>query len=369
LRTALVKQKYDVFGPWSAVKWKDTSPLKLFEVWPGKAVYWELTCLLQADWYIIPQNLNTDYKVDAIHGTPGRMELLDRYVNGVTAVEEIPFPEYDLVITFDPILELPKKSHTVFAYYAQEHWDPIFARSLRRPMGNYDLFLDHMLSARELRRLPQAIAFPYVYDSQLARSLFAKEKRDIAWVDWRTFMTLAGKRTGEPWCAEAEEAKQRLQATVEMELRCRTAMVVNTYCVSDPPAWGDAEQYLRELGECRFYVGVGQMGGAGQALADAVSLGCICLGQADRAYHRVLCHPSCLCGDTGEIAQWLRKISNDPERQKEILEWQDEKFRRNFMELPLRSLRRALAIKNRQSSSKGWWGGWPYWRKNYQKGA
>ena len=61
LKVAFIKQVLDVHGPWSTVLWKDTTPRQLLDVWPGKATFWEMTCCLQADWYVIPQQLSSDY--------------------------------------------------------------------------------------------------------------------------------------------------------------------------------------------------------------------------------------------------------------------------------------------------------------------
>ena len=43
LRVALLKQELDVFGPWSSIRWDQTTPLGLFDVWPNKASNWEMT--------------------------------------------------------------------------------------------------------------------------------------------------------------------------------------------------------------------------------------------------------------------------------------------------------------------------------------
>ena len=348
MKTALVKQAYDVFGPWSGVLWKDTTPERLFEVWPGKAVYWELTCMLEADWYIIPQRLESDYTRDAVRRHVGRAQLIEKHVKNITPIEAIPFSEYDLVITFDPILHPPKGSRAVFAYYVQEHWDRIYAESLAKPAANYDLFLAHMMDAPvELHGIPQAVSFPYVHDAQLVRGYFLREQREIAWVDWRTLLTLGGKDLKDPWCAEAEAASVRLAQILDIEIRCRTANHSQTYAISESLAWGDAAHYLRELAECRYYVAVGRLAGAGQALADAAALGCVCIGQADRAYHRLLCHPSCLCEDMAQMPSRLRVLRESADLQQEVLAWQDQKLKTHFRDAPLALLGEAIKLKRK----------------------
>jgi hypothetical protein len=348
LKAALVKQLYDVFGPWSGVKWAETSPMKLFEVWPGKAVYWELTCILKADWYIVPQNLESDYAKDAVHKVPGRAQLIQEHVKNVSKVGEIPFAEYDLVITFDPILEPARDLGTVFAYYVQEHWDQIYRKSLRKPAWNYDLFLDHMMEAKgELRRLPQAIAFPYLHDVAMVRAEFHPERREVAWVDWRTAMTLANRGLGDSWSPEADAALERLRDVLDIEVRCRIASHSISYAIASTPAWGDAAEYYRELAECRYYIAVGRLAGAGQGLAEAAAVGCICIGQCDKAYHQFICHPSCLCADMVQMTAKLRAVRSSSDLQREILAWQDEKLEEHFRKRPLELLARAMEMKRR----------------------
>ena len=348
MRVAFVKQVLDVFGPWAGVKWKDTSPTKIFEVWPGKAVYWELTCLLQADWYIVPVSLEGDYLNDAVRKHPGRAHLIEQHTKNITAVESIPMEDYDLVISFDAILDIPPGLPTVFAYYAQEHWDSLYAHSLRRPVPGYDLFLAHMMDAsQELQSVPQAVSFPYLHDPQLARSLFHPPRQEAAWVDWRVPLTLVNRGLGDPWCPEADAALERLRHVLHLDLRCRTASHSISYAVSDVPAWGDAAHYYRELAECRYYIAVGRLAGAGQALADAASVGCVCIGQADKPYHRLLCHPSCLCEDMAQMPSKLRMLQGSEDLQLEVLAWQDEHLKKYFRDAPLDLLAKAIELKRK----------------------
>lgn len=348
MRVALVKQRLDVFGPWAGSKWKDTSPTRLFEVWPGKAVYWELTCLLQADWYIVPVSLEGDYLNDAVRKHAGRARLIEQHTKNITEVEAIPFEDYELVISFDAILDIPPGLPAIFAYYVQEHWDSLYACSLRRPVPGYDLFLAHMMDAPpELRSLPQAVSFPYLHDPQLARSLFHPPRQEVAWVDWRVPMTLANQGLGEPWCPEADAALERLRSVLDIEIRCRTASHSISYAISETPTWGDAAVYYRELAECRYYIAVGNLAGAGQALADAAAVGCICIGQADRPYHRLLCHPSCLCEDMAQMPSRLRTVRGSADLQHEVQAWQDENLERHFHDAPLALLAKASELKRK----------------------
>jgi hypothetical protein len=347
LRTALVKQAQDVFGPWSGVKWKDTSPAKLFEIWPGKAVYWELTCMLQADWYIVPQAADNDYIRDVFRWHPGLAKTIQKHTKNITAPENIPLDQYDLVIAFDAVLDVPAASNTVFAYYAQEHWDRLYTQSLQKPVRGYDLFLAHMMDASEkIRSLPAALSFPYLHDVDLVRSTFPMPKQEVVWVDWRTLMTLAMKDVGEEWAAEAEAAAKRLQELLDLPIYQRGKYYDHAYGVYDPPTWGDAARYLEGVAGSKYYVSVGRTAGAGQGLGEAAAAGCLCIGQADKAYHCLICHPLCLCQDITEMPGRLKRLAGSTDLQEEVLRFQDEALRKHFARGPLTLLQEAARIKS-----------------------
>jgi hypothetical protein len=336
------------------MRWKDTSPTKLFEIWPGKAVYWELTCMLEADWYIVPQTVESEYLRDAVRTHPGRAEIIQKYTRKVTDIESISFEDYDLVISFDAILDVPPSPSVVFGYYAQEHWDPLYGKSLRQPAKGYDLFLAHMMDgSATISRLPQAVSFPYTHDLALVRSILSQDKQERTWVDWRTLMTLAMKGLGDVWDERAAAAAVRLQEVLELPILHRGSFNKETYAFSDPPAWGDAFKYLESLATCKYYVGVGNVAGAGQSLAEAATLGCICIGQSDKVYHRLICHPSCLCEDIAEMPRRLQHLQGSTDLQGEILASQDENLERHFRKGPLDLLAQAIELKTGSRSTSG----------------
>jgi len=348
MRVALVKQVLDVFGPWSSVHWNNTDPKQLFDIWPGKATYWEMTCLLKADWYVIidPQRAS-DY-IKTIRERPELAEVISKHAKNVIRSSDIPFEEYDVVITLDPFLEVPR-TKTLFAYYVQEHWDRFYALSLHRPIGNYDLFLAHMLDADpELNGLPQAVSFPYLYSSEAARSVLSViEKEEAVWADWRTLTTLG--RCEQHWDTAAEAAAKRLEDVLHLPVRYKGSFdKTKPLGIADPPNWGDALHYLEALARCKYYIGVGRESGAGQGLCDAASVGCICIGSVSRPYHWLLCHPDCLCSDLFDLPKVVRRVVSSTDLQQEVLTWQEEALHRYFAERPLQLLQKAIALK-RQS--------------------
>jgi hypothetical protein len=256
------------------------------------------------------------------------------------------------VITLDPILDVPRDSATLFAYHGVEHWDQPYIQSLRGPVGHYDLFLAHMMDSKdELTGLPQAISFPYIHDPDLVRSLFQAPKEEAAWVDWRTLTTLG---MTEVWGSQNTAAVSRLEKVVGVPVRYKGNSGLSSYSITDPPTWGDvALLYLQDLAPCKYYIAVGRIHGAGQGAVDAASLNCICIGQADKAYHQLICHPLALCADMSELPQRTRRILASSDLQIEILAWQEQALREQFVKRPLGILTDALDIKRRRVIQTG----------------
>ncbi len=263
-------------------------------------------------------------------------------------IEQIPFEKYDLVITFDAILDVDRNDAPLFAYFAQEHWDQLYAQSLKGPVGGYHLFLAHMMDSQSaVTALPQSISFPYLHDAGLVRSVFPCQKEEAIWVEWRTLMTLGMKESHDPWSAVGEAAAGRLQEILELPIRYRSRLHEQTYGFADPPNWGDAADYLRALAACRYFVSVGGRIGGGQGLAEAAAAGCLCIGQEDRSYHKLICHPACLCADMAEMPRKLRALQGSAALQSEVLAWQDENLERHFRKTPLALLAKAIELKRR----------------------
>lgn len=352
MKVALIKQVLDVHGPWSSVLWENTTPRRLLDMWPGKATFWEMTCCLQADWYIIPQQLSSDYSQE-VKKYLGGAEVVTRHTRNVIAPEEIPVGQYDLVITFDPILDVPANSSTLFAYFVVEHWDRLYKEALRKPRGHYDLFLAHMLDApNTLSSLPQALAFPYLRDPDTVQAVFPAEKEEMVWADFRTLTTLGMAENYGMWVAAGHASAKRLEETLRLPVRYKSDFNESPYGVSDPPAWGDTVSYFDAMGLCRYYVGVGTIAGAGQAICDAASLGCLCIGQQEKAFHRLICHPAALCAGMIELPRRLRAIAGSRDLQEEVRAWQDAALRDFFQRRPLALLEEAVSMKSRSRAGQ-----------------
>lgn len=347
-RFAFIKQSLDVFGPWASVPWSAHNPKEIFAVWPGKATLWEMTCALQADWYIIPQSVDTDYTRDVSRRSPALREWMTPYVRDVIDLSRIPFDRYDVVISFDPILTQASNPKPLYAYYANEHWDDAYTSSLRCPRQGYDLFLAHMMDAAiELRELPQSVSFPYLRAPLLMRSIFPTQKEESIWVDWRTLAGLAGS---ELWNSACIETARQFEKEIGVEVRWKE-YGSTAYGIENPPRWGDGLQYLQEMAACNYYLGLGRVSGAGQALCDAASLGSICFGEKNKIYPEMVCHPSCLCDGFRDVGTILRRVLESKDLQAEILARQDEALHKYFWEYPMHIMEEARTLKERSKSS------------------
>lgn len=338
---------YDAQGPWQSVKWQDTTPEKVFDIWPGTITFWGLSCLLKPDWYVVKQGkLKSDYVIDILKN-PTRTKIMEKYATNLTSINDIPLDDYDLVITLDPIIEIPQKTKTLFAYFVPEHWDRLYNQSIKKPLGNFDLFLAVMLEPQaKLAHLPQSVAFPYPCDPEVTQALFKPaKKKEVAWAEWRLLCALGMANL---WNESAAKAVQRLEKAIGMRIVHKGDFHKAPLGVCDPPLWGDAAHYLHALGECKYYIAVGRYSGPGQGIREAASLECICIGEADKPYHQMVCHPSALCRDMADMPKIFRNIVSSAALQAEIIAHQNRMLKEKFAKYPMDVLRKAVAMKQQQ---------------------
>ena len=276
MKTAIIKQKHDVFGPWSSVSW-DPSCTTLISRWPNKAALFEMTLLFEADWFVLDTYCPTDYIKDLHAKNPNLPQILNRYVSDTVDPKSVLVSEYDLVICADPVFPICENSKTVFSYIAQEHWDSLYSKSVGSPLSYYDVFLDHMgVCTTNITKLPASISFPYPQCPDKIKSLFGRARQEAVWVEWRSIVTILSKTF---WDQECDEYIKRLCNDTGFDIRTRAGLWNAWYGVSEIPLWGDVAEYYGALSECKYYLGIGRDSGAGQGLVDAASLGCFVCGK------------------------------------------------------------------------------------------
>jgi FkbM family methyltransferase len=341
LKVAIVKQQYDLFGPWRSETWNAADPLSILKKWPSRYLYFEMTHLLQADWYILPfchDSKIVRQKIDA------HQQLFDDHMEHVRRIGDIPVNDYDVVITLDPILRPPLNSATLFAYHQNEHHHDEYKRSVKAPLPGYDLFLDHMMNAPDWAYdLPQAVAFPYVRHPLISRTICRGQQEDAIWFDKRFIMMLT--HGNESYHRPGfEHTMASLEQRFGMRATFRNADYEN---IID---WGDPYNYMRDMSACKYYINLIACG-AGQGLCDAASLGLICFGSPKLPYHRAICHPVCLCRDLAELERKLPLVHGSAGLQQEIIAWQDTALSDRMVNQPLRILQAAAEKKRKLRQS------------------
>jgi hypothetical protein len=341
MKVAFIKYVYDVIGPWTTIKWKD--PLNLLNFWPNKAVMWQATCLLEADWYIISESKSKGDYLKVILKNKKWKNIINKYTQNVVCLEDVPLDNYDVIITLDPILQCPKNSSTLFMYYVNEHWDNLYKKSLKQPLNNYDLFLDHMLTSTfKLKQLPQAISFPYLYFPELMRKIFTNNKEEKVFVSRRMINTLTQESV---IIDKAKKTLERLEDILGIPVISTIDFFEKPFGISEPPAWGDTRNFYQRLSECKYYIEVGDIAGPGQGLLEAASIGCICIGINNRPYHKILCHPKLLCSSLWDLYDIFKNVKSSLELQNEALSYQDKMLKEFFLDRSLNIIKEAIELK------------------------
>lgn len=360
----MVRQLLDTHGPWRSIQWAETSAAEIVRWWPGRALFWAMTVLLEADWYVLPQQRATWYTWMSGVNQPADRAVIERYTSHLCRPEEIDWEQYDVVISLDPCLRPPRHSRALFAYYMNEHVDVLYAVSQRRVLAGYDLFLDHRLDAPgALTGLPQPLAFPYLWESAISQPLvqahagaFAPE--EAVFVEWRTLALLAADsarqtqrltQAGQPATLglapqEARVLATRLERYLGRPIRFRLQRDGVYNRLPDPPQWGELLDYLAPLAGCRYFVSLFAFG-AGQALVDAAAMGALVFGSMALPYHRLICHPACLCADLDDLPRQLHRVCASADLQAEALAWQEAALQDHFADGPLELLADAAARK------------------------
>ena len=146
----------------------------------------------------------------------------------------------------------------------------------------------------------------------------------------------------------ARQIAARLAGYLGLPVRFRLFRNGLYSALPDPPRWGDALAYLTQLADCRYYVSLFAFG-PGQALVDAASVGALVFGTARLPYHRLICHPACLCADLEELPRRFRQVCQSANLQAEVHAWQDTALQTHFNTAPRNLLAEAINRKRGQS--------------------
>lgn len=333
MKLCFAKQPYCVEYTWQSTRWP--GPRALLDAYVFRTQNISLAVRFKADTWVLDgrnrieggwlqtlEDLVPD-DVDALYDT-----------HTATPAEDVPWGEYDVVITTDPVVPetivraYPK---TLWCYYECAHNSQSAGRSRGAPQGGYDLYLDHYMRAgpTEIVKLPQAIQFPYTANASALRGL-------VECPTGRTGILLDSKVAEGPLRESGLPVVRSKK--IDMRFFHRTIARRETTAPAD---------WLRLMVQCKYYALVRGPHIIGQAAIEAAAMGLIVFG--DGTYPRMLCHPSCMIvtGTGVDVAGRIRRVEGDPVLQHEILEYQTEKLAALFWNGPVAILEQALEMKRR----------------------
>jgi hypothetical protein len=151
------------------------------------------------------------------------------------------------------------------------------------------------------------------------------------------------------WSDSAERAADRLEKVLGMKVYQKGSFNKTAFGITDPPRWGDGVEYLSALDQCKYYIAVGRYSGPGQGIREAAALGLICIGEQDKLYHQMICHPELLCPDMVSMPRIFKKLAASPALQQEALEYQYAMLEKKFSKEPLELLEKAVEMKQRKN--------------------
>src|ERR1044071_9960814 len=143
-RVLFVKQHFDIFGPSRSINFLVDGPWKMLNAFAYKATYWEMACLLRADWLLIKSEKESVYRT-YVKSFPHIERLIAYQERNALDLSSVDFASYDIVISLEPFLECSSRSDgPVFFYFMNEHSNLDYENQFESLAAGYTSFLDHM---------------------------------------------------------------------------------------------------------------------------------------------------------------------------------------------------------------------------------
>ena len=237
-----------------------------------------------------------------------------------------------------PLSTIKNVPQTKLFYFLNEHYGPLYSQEKLNPRPGYAGFLDHMCGQIG-EPWTRALHMPYLREPNMVRKCFPRVphiERPRIWLDARTVL----RETESPgvWTPACDKFVERLQRSVDWDISYRCELYRSHYNVPEP-GHDDAAAYYRAISRADFFIGTGASG-AGQSLCDAASLGLVCIGTPQLAYHRLICHPKCLCENLDDSLKTVLSICKAPLDYSSIVSYQDSQIGEHMQLLPLQRLMR-----------------------------
>jgi hypothetical protein len=343
-KICFVKQSYILNLPWKSVRFRN--PKQMAESFVYRSQNLEFIIAKKADvWVAEGQSVVC---AGAAKDPEGLSAM--RRAHETVPWSAIPWGEYDAVFSHDPIIpdKITRRHPRILWFYNEPEHRTARARKASQGIlsGAYDLFWDdYMRAGPKLKRLPQAVGFPYPRNPDIMRELVKPTNEPAVFLDSRHVHEVAPGKRG-PMLADFEAicglpvryAYTDVQTEQGKSMRRLLPTGKMMRCLD----------YLKLVGSCKYYLVFREKRINGQAAAEAAALGLIVVANSNGVYHEILCHPKCTIPPGGPARLGLRVIQGiekDPDLQKEILDYQDRKLREKFWKEPLGILGAALEMK------------------------
>lgn len=224
------------------------------------------------------------------------------FADHAVGVEEVPWENYDLVVSLDvsvPFRILAKTRRPVWAYLPGDPGVPTAIRSLRQPPGIYQLALTHSFRRYPVRPAlgPRTVEFPYTFLRQET---------------WRKVFPASGKpdRIG----TMVEHQTESLLSHQER------ASLTSLGPIRKPE--GSILDVAERLNLSRYYFRCGGGPIVGNGIVEAVAAGCVAFGNHREFVSRSLFCRSTLSSTRAVGVEKIRRLDAHPVRRAQLQELQ-----------------------------------------------
>lgn len=228
---------------------------------------------------------------------PPRATFSTTFASHAVEADEVPWEDYDLVVSIDisvPFRIISKTRRPLWAYLPGDPGVPTAKRSLREPPGNYNLSLSHGFRRYPVRPNlgPRTIEFPYTF------------LRQSTW-----------KEVFPPNPREARSGTMVESHTARLLTPGEKLELGELGPIRRPD--GPIQDVADNLNRSRFYFRCGGGPVIGNGIIEAIAAGCLALGNHREFVNRSLFTRSTLCDERLPGIRTLQQFNvNQPRREK-----------------------------------------------------
>jgi len=349
MKICIVKHPYYMNFTWESARYE--SPEQMLKLFKYRSQNLTFVIGMKADvWIVEGKTVSPAFSLDK--ADPVVFKALYEAQPAVPW-STIPWDDYDIVITIDPILNkkqgvVKSRPNILWLYNEPSHRSGrAQAAAQHGPLEPYDLFWDDFMRApHRVTKLPQSISFPYLANPDIMRALIKPTNDGGVFIDSRHVveqpkgMRVRMVKEFQDICGVPVKYAP-LEGQITEETRySRSVLVIRRKML-------ECADYLKLMGSCKYYLVWRRKLTNGQGALEAAALGLIVIA-SDSAYSKMLCHPTCSIPRGGPARTGLRliqKIEKDRDWQVEILAHQDKMLWKKFWNKPLEILSAALELK------------------------